>query len=226
MKGSLATRTGPAGSDRWSVEKLQHAHVGERVEFQFIVMDAVRGVPMGNMADYAVWDIGGTPEVTSTGGDGRFHLSYTFEESATGNVAVRATAYRARGSQDVHAINGQLVELANPNDLPDAQVASDEIALSVYQAAVRFDVPDRTPEYLWATALLTFQTGDNVSTVRPARPGRPGFAIIHDDTSATTVVTFTPTADLLPTTGSTAVRLLVHDAAGEQQVLEQMVPTP
>jgi hypothetical protein len=226
MSGSLATSTGPQGPKDWSVEKLQHAHVGENVRFQFVVIDVFRGVPVGNMADYVVWEVGGVPEVTAADPDGRYQLTHEMPTTAAGNVAVSATAYRMRGSQDTQVINGRLIQRGNPNDSPDAWVASDRLTVRVYQSEVRFDVPAQTPPCLWTTALLTFETERGVETILPQRPGRDGFAILSDDQGGNTVVTCSPPAEVLRTNGTTQARLLVQDEAGQQHVFETVLDTP
>jgi hypothetical protein len=123
-------------------------------------------------------------------------------------------------------INGRLIQRGNPNDQPDAWVATDRLAIRAYQSEVRFDVPDQAPPCLWVTAILTFDTDRGVQTLLPQRPGREGFAILPDEAGGHTVVTCSPPADVLRTTGTTQVRLLVQDQGGDQRVFEAVLDTP
>jgi hypothetical protein len=230
MQGTVATRTGPAGPTSWSTDKHQAAHVGEPVEFEFLVVRVGTSRGIANAADYAVWEFGPEYQVTRVDAEGRFHCTHAFTQvppAGADDVLVRVTAYRQRRRQDAIVIGDELVHAADPYDLPDAVVASDKLHLRVYQAQVRFDVPPASPPLVWETAMLTFERDSAAAAVvRPQRLGRPGFAVIRAEGEPNTVIAYEPTADQVNPTGWTRVTLLVRDEDGQEHLFKQTIPTP
>jgi len=228
--GSLATNSGPrsAGS-RWSAAANQKIHVGETVEFDFVLHDAwQRFVRPGGIADYCVLQIGDKRVEAIPGPYGHFDFTHTFEDVAPGAVIdVKVEAFRQRGAKDFVEIG----ELWMPTEAfsrdPDASVCRDKIRLTAYQSAVSFQVARPADDFDPATGVLRLRKPDGKTTsVYVNRPTRRGFILDGPEPAGYYRVRYQPRGFEVAHTGTTAVTFTIYDVGGQRHVTQLELDTP
>jgi len=143
VSASLGTNTGPhPPQQRWSVAAKQMAHVGETVQFDFVLTDFWgRFVAPTGLADYCVAMIGNERVEAEPDERGHFRFSYALDRARPGErVPVTATAYQQRGSRDHMKIRGQWLTTDSPYAEPDRKIAGDSIQLTIYQTKVEMKI--------------------------------------------------------------------------------------
>lgn len=230
VAGSLASSTGPrpAGA-RWSVARRQYVHVGERVEFDFVLRDMWgRWVDPRDHVDYVVVSIGATKLQADPDLDGHFSLAHAFDEISPGDrVAVAATAFRQNGARDFVAVQDRWERVDSAYDQPDQRVAGDAIQLVGYDAPIVMEMvrpPDDLDE---STGILTLRREDGKTTsVFCDRPNRPGFTLTEPGPDGLYTIRYTPRGNELSPTGATEVALTIYDIAGQVHTVTRSLETP
>lgn len=229
VTGSLATTTGDLRGGTWSIDPVQHVHVGEHVRFSFVLKkplarDSISAI---GLADYCVFRIGVDADAVPVNADGRFLYSRDFGDAKPGTpINVIATAYRTVGTQDGMKVAGEWIQNESPYDEPDARVASAVVQLVPYQAVVTFDVAPELRGADFDSAVLTLY-GPNESPTRILKqtPTRAGFTIDWSDGAGGRIL-FEPTWRQINASGQTKAELSILDSTGTERVLTKFVPTP
>ena len=230
VSGSLATDTDlHALGYRWSDAGRQMVHVGETVEFDFVLQDLSRRfVPPLGLADYCVAVVDGERLESEPNTAGHFQFAYTFDQVTPGDeIEVRATAYRQQDHRDFMRIREKWIYAESPFNRPDRKVAADSIRLTVYQAPIELAVvrppDDLDPE----SGVLRIRRADgSTSTVYVDRPRRPGFAIAGPEPDGYYRVSYLPSGDELNPVGTTEVEFEIYDTAGFPHYASTMLETP
>ncbi len=228
--GSLASSTGPRRPQwEWSMANRQMVHVGEEVEFQFVLVDVLRHFvhPMG-LADYCVTLIGDERMETTPDVHGYFRFSYPFAEFQPGQkIKVTTKAYRQRGGRDFMKIRGHWLQSDSPYEIRDKKVAADSIVFTVYESLIEFTVvrppDDLDPE----TGVIRIRRADGTTkSVYVDKPGRPGFVMSDPGPDGFHHVTYRPRGTELNPTGTTDVTLTIYDRSGQAHHAALTVETP
>jgi len=228
--GSLATSTGPNGSEAWSADQVQMAHVGETVRFSFILIDGWMGRPLdpyGN-ADYCLVTIDGQQLECEPDVGGRFR----FEHSLNGvkpdqRIRVTATAYRQYGQRDFMKVGNTWLRGDSPYDDPDREVTSDSLDLDTYQARVELAVPAGAAPLEAETGKLELIRDEaKVSNVYVDRLNRPGFTLEGPNEQKVYKAVYLPNGSELNTSGSTEARFTIFDTTGRPYSVTAEIPTP
>jgi hypothetical protein len=204
-------------------------HVGERVDFDFILLDASgRFANANGLADYCVATIGGEVIETEPDLNGRFQFSHTFENVDSGQrVDVEAVALRQYGRRDFVKIRGRPVFGESPYDDPDQKVAGDSIRFTVYQAPIDLTMASPPDELDAETGVLSILRADGGSTtVYIDRPHRPGFSISGPEPDGFYRVHYVPAGRELNTIGTTEVDFVIHDRGGNPHRMTTRIETP
>jgi|GEM_PF-2382821 len=233
VTASLATSTGPRTSGDWSVARRQRAHVGEEVQFDFVLHDPLHPFqeaplsPLG-IADYCVAIIGNERIETEPDMRGHFSFSHRFTDVRTGQtVLVEAAAYRLKGRRDYMRIAGQWVRGSSPYDKPDKRVAADSVRLQFYEAPIEIVLEPSGDDWLIEAGRLDIRRLDGtVSTVLPDRLDRRGFTMSGPDTAGRYRVKYVPSGTELNPTGSTQAVFIISDRSGKTHRLEETILTP
>ena len=236
VSASLATNTGPhPPQQRWSVAAKQMAHVGENVQFDFVLTDFWgRFVAPTRLADYCVAMIGSERAEAEPDERGHFRFSYALDRARPGEkVPVTATAYQQRGSRDHMKIRGQWLTADSPYAEPDRKIAADSIQLTIYQTKVEMKIVRPADDLDPESGVLRFHRLDGaaapVYTGTPVyidKPGRPGFRLDGPEPNGYYRVEYQPTGAQLNPTGTTEVEFSVYDLGGHRHVVSQTLSTP
>ncbi len=230
LSGSLATSSGGTDGGTWSIAKRQSIHVGETVEFSFVLKKPLSNdsIDAGGIADYCAFSIGGNrveAELDETGG---FKAEYTFSGVEDGaQIAVAASAFSTQDDRDFMQISGKWLQTESPYNKPDRRVASASVTLTVYQSIVRFKLPKPEDAYDLGTGKLTFRCAeDRLVSVFEHRPPRVGFEISDENADGSRWVAYLPTGDQLNPTGTTEVEFSIYDVAGNRMTFTDTIETP
>ena len=237
VSASLGTNTGPhAPQQRWSVAGKQMAHVGETVQFDFVLTDFWgRFVAPTGLADYCVaipsglrTGIGSERTEAEPDERGHFRFSYALDRARPGEkVPVTATAYQQRGSRDHMKVRGQWLTADSPYAEPDRKVAGDSIQLTIYQTKVEMKIVRPADDLDPESGVLRLQRLDGIGPpVYMDKPGRPGFRLDGPEPNGYYRVEYQPTGEQLNPTGTTEVEFSVYDLGGQRHVVSQTLSTP
>jgi hypothetical protein len=243
VSASLGTNTGPhPPQQRWSIAAKQMAHVGETVQFDFVLTDFWgRFVAPTGLADYCVavpsrlrTGIGDERIETEPDAKGHFRFSYTLDSLRAGEkIKLTATAYQQRGSRDHMKIRGQWLTADSPYAEPDRKIAGDSIQLTIYQAKVEMKIVRPADDLDPESGVLRLQRLDGTaapvytgSPVYIDKPGRPGFRLDGPEPNGYYRVEYQPTGEQLNPTGTTEAEFSVYDLGGQRHVVSQTLSTP
>ncbi|MFH1111097.1 MAG: hypothetical protein V1790_18160 [Planctomycetota bacterium] len=237
VSASLGTSTGPhPPQQRWSVAAKQPAHVGETVQFDFVLTDWLgRFVAPTGLADYCVaipsrlrTGIGDERIETEPDAKGHFRFSYTVDRVRAGEkIKVTATAYQQRGSRDQMKVRGQWLTADSPYAEPDRKIAGDAIQLTIYQTKVEMKIVRPADDLDPESGVLRLQRLDGTGVpVYIDKPGRPGFRLDGPEPNGYYRVEYQPTGEQLNPTGTTEVEFSVYDLGGQRHVVSQTLSTP
>ncbi len=206
----------------------QYVHVGEKVNLQFICRPAID--------TYAVFDLPGKLVILPANtefANYRTAISFGHVSSREG-VVLRATGFKARGMQDRMMVAGEVEQPLSPNDMPDQEIASDELRLIVYQSHVKMEGlggPTVTPD--WDKSVLRIvrdaeaDRPGKVSEVRLAPAGDPsGFQVSDADGDGRWTLLYDPTAEQVNRGGTTTAELHLVDQTGQTHVVREQFATP
>jgi hypothetical protein len=230
LSGSLATSSGGTDGGKWSIAKRQRIHVGETVEFSFVLKKTLGNdsIDAHGIADYCAFSIGGNrveAEIDDTGG---FKVEYTFADVEDGGqVEVVASAFSTQDDRDFMQIAGKWLQTESPYNKPDKRVAAASVLLTAYQSVVRFKLPKPEHAYDLGTGKMTFHCeGDRLISVFEHRPPRVGFEISEESADGSRWVAYLPTGDHLNPTGTTDVEFSIYDVAGNRLTFTDTLQTP
>lgn len=230
MSGSLASNTGPrAPGEKWSTDRDQSAHVGESVQFDFVLKDWKGALaPPTVLADYCVFTIGTDHIAVEASPLGHFSCGFRFDSFHPDNVVnIEAVAYRQRGARDWVKARGQWIQSSTPGDEADISVARDALRMRIYQAEFVLKVSRAADDPDPSTGLLRFSTDtDRTATFALDRNGSRGFRLDGPDPDGSYVVRFEPPAEALAPTGRTSVVFTIKDRAGQTHVFDSTMDTP
>lgn len=230
VSGSLATSSGDAGEGKWSIAKRQQIHVGETVEFSFVLKKAMsnESIDARGLADYCAFSIGKDRVETELDEAGGFKAEYKCDGVEAGTqIEVIADAFATQDDRDFMQIAGKWLQTESPYNSPDKLVASSRVILTAYQTVVRFKLPKPEHAYDLGTGKLTFRRneGGNVS-VFENRPPRGGFEVSSENADGSRWVAYLPTGDQLNPTGTTDVEFAIYDVAGNRMTFTDTLETP
>ncbi len=229
ISGSLATSTGPRPLGfAWSPEERQDAHVGENVEFDFVLMDWLsnRVDPTG-LADYCVAQFDRERIEVELHPNGYFRFARPISVSPGTSITVDVTAYRQVAGRDLIKVGNQWVASTGPFDQPDRKVATDSVTLDVYQCEVRLRMASPPDDLDIETGVMRIYRDDGSNTsVYINRPGRPGFRITGPGPDGFYEITFKPAGHMVHNHGTTKVDFSIHDLAGQRHDLSVTIDTP
>lgn len=230
ISGSLASNTDrhPLGF-RWSDAPRQLVHVGETVEFDFVLQDSWRQfVPPTGLADFCITTIGNEHVESEPDLGGHFRFAHTFDKVTPGDVIdVRTTAYQRRGQRDFMNIAGEWVYGENPYDDPDRNVADDHIQLTVYESPIELSIARPPDDLDLESGVLRIRLADgSTRSVYIDRPHRPGFTITGPEPDGFYTVRYRPSGNELNQTGTTEVEFVIHDMAGYPHYATVTLETP
>lgn len=227
--GSLASSTGNRAGGEWSIAPRQQVHVGETVEFSFVLKQPLRAERLGaaGRADYCIFEIGDERYDVDRDEYGGFRTAHTFDQAAAGDiVTVRATAYRQNEQRDHMRIAGEWVENKSPYDKKDTRVAGGAIHLKVYQATLRVHVSPSADTLDFSTGQLTLRRYDQgITTVFQQRPLRRGFGVERHSGGGWWVV-YHPVGNEINAYGVTPYEFSVYDFGGNRHVYSGELETP
>lgn len=230
IKASLASTTGPVHRGQvWSMADEQMVHVGEKVDFEFVVVDRGGTIlgPAGGV-DYCVAEVADAIVEALPDGTGRFHFSHTFEKEQPGErILVRAAGYEQRRERDLVKIGERWVFTESPQARADRKIASDEIVLETYQRGIRFVVGPLAAEPDIDSGVLTIRCGETErARVYVDRPNRRGFTLHGLDPSGKLRVGYVPTGGQLCSRGVTSLHFQIHDLGGAAYETATLMETP
>lgn len=230
VSGSLATSSGAADGGKWSIASRQQVHVGETVEFSFVLKKPMsdESIDARGLADYCAFTIGKDRVEAELDEAGGFKADYMFDGFESGaQIEVIADAFATQNDRDFMKISGKWLQTESPYNKPDKRVASGRMVLTAYQTVVRFKLPKPEHAYDMGTGKLTFRrsAGGNVS-VFENRPPRTGFEISPENADGSRWVAYLPTGDQLNPTGTTDVEFTIYDVAGNRMTFTDTLETP
>lgn len=230
LSGSLATSSGGTDGGKWSIARRQQVHVGETVEFSFVLKKAMSkdSIDAHGIADYCVFSIGGERVEAEIDEAGGFKTEFNFADAEDGRqVEVVASAYSTQDDRDFMQIAGKWLQTESPYNKPDRRIASASVLLNVYQSVVRFKLPKPEDAYDMGTGKLTFRCeGDRLVSVFEHRPPRNGFEISDENADGSRWVAYLPTGDQLNPSGTTDVEFSIYDVAGNRMTFTETLQTP
>ncbi|MGB0716839.1 MAG: hypothetical protein ACPGXK_13235 [Phycisphaerae bacterium] len=215
---SLAASTGPRSSaSQWSVAERQAAHVGEDVEFDFVLLDAWGdGVSPIGVADYVLATVGDYRVVAEPDVNGHFKFAHRLKNVEPGaQLFVKATAFQQKGSRDVIVVAGEVVTADSAYDEADRRVADDHILLDVYQAEVQLQLAGTEQTLDPSSGVLRLKTRDGgVTSVFQNTPLRPGYRLAGPDAAGVYTIDYQPQANEVSNFGETEIYFRIFDIAG------------
>jgi len=227
---SLATSTGPRPAERrWSVADRQMVHVGEAVQFDFVLQDeSGRFVSPRERADYVVLQVGQERLETDPDDAGHFPFQLTLNGVRPGETLdVQAAAFAQQGGRDFMKVRGQWLKTESPYAAPDRRVAGDSLRFTAYQSTIDFTIPRPPDDLDLETGVLRLRRVDGSSTsVYIDRPGRRGFVITGPEPQGYYRVTYSPKGTEVNPTGTTDVEFIIFDAGGQRHAAAQTIETP
>ncbi len=204
-------------------------HVGEKVEFDFVLQNwrRQRVQPLG-LADYCVALIGDERIEAEPDISGHFRFVYTFSGVHPGDkVKVKATAYSQRGRRDYMKIRGQWIQSDSPYEEPDRKFVGDAIVLQVYEAPIDLTLVCPPDELAPETGVLRIRRQDETTTVvLPERRSKPGFVMTGPEPDGYYRIRYLPGGDELNTTGTTEVEFVIEDVTGHHHEARATLDTP
>ena len=207
----------------------QMGHVGETVEFNFVLVDGFRRFvhPQG-LADYCVTLAGNDRIEANPDADGCFRFSIPFENVQPGDkIKLTTTAYRQRAGRDFMKLRGQWLHSDSPYELADKKMANDSIVFTVYELPIEFTIAQPPDDFDAETGVLRIRRADGSSTsVYHDRTGRPGFTLSGPDPGGLYTVRYRPTGNQLNPTGTTEVEFAIYDRSGQPHRKSQTIETP
>lgn len=229
VSGSLASGTGPRPpGSLWSVASRQRAHVGERVRFDFAIIDWIgqRLEPAGRV-DYVAARFGVERIEVEPDSGGRFQFELEVPSAAGKRVVVDVAAYRRVGRRDRVFAGGDWRRVSAETDAPDELVARDAIELDVYQSEVvlRLDRP-LEPFDVESGVLRLKPTDDEVVSVYAGRSGRRGFRMTGPDGDGRFEIRYEPGGQEVRSVGVTPVEFVILDRSGLRHEVSAMIDTP
>lgn len=229
ITGSLASDTGPRPEGgHWSAAGRQMVHVGEEVEFDFVIHDWQRKIinPLG-IADYVAAEINGDRVETEADHNGHFVFAYAFDDkSPDQKITIRATAYRQLGRRDFMRVRDRWLQSDSPYNDPDEPVADDAITLTVYRARIALELPATAEDLNMRSGVLRIQRNDGTRSVFLAKPDQAGFSYTGPEPDGIYRVTYVPDGDELNATGRTRYEFRVFDTTGRPVTVEGEIETP
>ncbi|MHC5112551.1 MAG: hypothetical protein ACYTHJ_22045 [Planctomycetota bacterium] len=227
---SLASTTGPRHPDTiWSTASKQQVYTGERVEFDFVLLDAFgkRKSPQG-VADYAVVSIGEVNLTTEADIHGRFRFSHDFADAMPGDeLVVTAAAYQQRGARDFIVVRGEWVRTDSAYDEPDKRVARDKIIMIVYDRAIGMTLTRPAHDLDPTTGVLKLKRFDGGTTsVFAQTTTRAGFVMEGPNPEGYYNLTYTPKGGELSSFGTTDVSFRIYDITGQPYETQATVDSP
>ncbi len=230
LSGSLATSSGGTDGGKWSIANRQQIHVGETVEFSFVLKKPLSNdsVSANGIADYCAFLIGGDRVESEIDDAGGFRAKYKFADVEDGaQVQVVASAFSTQDDRDFMQIAGKWLQTESPYNKPDQRVASANVLLSFYQSVVRFKLLKPEHAYDLGTGKMTFRCeGDRLVSVFENRPPRVGFEISEENADGSRWVAYLPSGDQLNPTGTTEVEFSIYDVAGNRMTFTETIETP
>ncbi len=230
ISGSLASNTDrhPAGY-RLSDRPNQMVHVGETVEFDFVLQDSSRRlVPPSGLADYCAALVGRDRIEIEPDLAGHFRFSHKFDDVDPGDkIEVVATAFRQRGRRDFMQVRGRWLANESPVDRPDKAVGSDSLRLTVYQRSFELSIAQPPDVLNPATGALRIRRTDGTTTiVYVDRPHRPGFTLTGPGPDGYVHIRYLPSGDELNPSGTTDVEFVIYDVAKQPHRTVVTLDTP
>ncbi|MCH7994388.1 MAG: hypothetical protein IIB57_08085 [Planctomycetes bacterium] len=230
VAGSLASNTGPRPPElAWSMAGKQMVHVGEVVEFDFVLRDwTYRFVHPLGIADYCVAFIGEERLETTPDHNGHFQFAYKFDRIQAGDkINVKATAYRTKGARDFMKVRGTWLRSDSAYDKADQRVASDKIRLVAYQVPVELTMVRPADDLDTGRGVLKIhRTHGPTTTVFVDKPGQPGFAIDGPEPDGYYRIGYQPSGSELNSTGTTRVDFTIYDTMGLPHRASLTLQTP
>lgn len=227
IEGSLATSTGPA---LWSARKIQQAHVGETVRFDFILISRLQNRPLDpyGFADYCMAQIGDHRVQCEPDLNGHFKFDHELVGVRAGQqIEVTVTAYRQYGTRDFIQAGERWLRGDSTIDEPDRHVCQAQITLDIYQSRLEATMPGgNSPLEPESGKLRLFRRDGQVSSVYIDRPNRRGFAFSGPDSSGRYTLIYEPDGNQIDPSGQTQARFIIHDLAGQQHTLDLSLATP
>ncbi len=226
--GSLATDSGPGTP--WSTDGQQMVHVGEHVDFSFIL---TKGLikrrprdPMGT-ADYCIAMAGSERiEAELDVMTGHYRFAFDVVDLQPGDtINVSSAAYRRSGVRDLQQIGDTWVRADDPFDQPDRVMASGSVALSVYRTEIELPVGDSELD-LVGGRLEIHRNDGKIAVVFHETTTDRGFTVSEPDDDGVVKIIYAPTADNVNKTATTYVRFRALDGSGKEQVYDGQIPTP
>jgi hypothetical protein len=229
VSGSLATNTGARAGESWATASRQPAHVGETVQFSFVLKRPMEDKSMHalGVADYCVFDIGGERYDVDVDESGAFRIEHGLTQARAGDkVRVTAVAYREYGPRDHRRVAGEWLKNQSPQNEPDQRVASARVTLEVYQSSLELDVPPLPDGLDPSTARLVLRPRGRRDVVLYAhRPPRRGFTFDVSPNGGWRV-TYLPSGDEVNPTGATPTEFSIFDNAGNRHEFRTELATP
>ena len=230
ISGSLASTTGPRPpGHQWSIAPRQMVHVGETVQFDFVLQDAShRLVPPLGLVDYVAVDVQGRHIEAVADVNGHFTFTYQFDEvHPQQSIVVRVEGYRQKGSRDYMKVNGEWLHTASPFDRPDQPMYADTITLTVYRIPIELRLLSPRDDFDPSSGLLKIRrSADETKTVYIDRPHRRGFRIYGPDEQMAYRIEYWPDGDELNPSGTTDVEFVIYDVSGTPHYVSKSLNTP
>lgn len=204
-------------------------HVGERVEFDFVLRDALnRFVPPDGLADYSTATIGSKRVETVPDPLGHFSFSHVFDDTAPGEqITVAVSAFRQRGERDYMRVGEQWLAADSPFAEPDKKGPGDSVRLTVYRSVVELELPRPPDDFDPQTGVLRLRRLDGTTTsVYLQRSGRHGFALRGPEPDGRYRITYYPKGHEVNPTGKTDVTFTIYDVSGRRHVKTLQIDTP
>ncbi len=227
---SLATDSGPGRP--WSTDGQQMVHVGEHVDFSFVLTKGVlkRGPrdPVGAV-DYCIARAGSEQiEADLDNQTGHYRFAFDVLGLREGDaIAVTAEAYRENGVRDTKQIGDAWVRADDPFDQRDRVIASDSVALSVYRSLVEIPIPGGDVALDLGGGRLELHRADGkVATIYHKTADGRGYEIAEPNSEGVSTIMYAPVADEINKSATTYVRFRVLDGSGTERVFDGHIPTP
>lgn len=210
--------------------RRQQVHVGEEVQFDFVLQNAAgRLVQPFGLADYCASIIGDERIEAEADPVGHFQFSHLFDDVPPGaTVKVTTTAYQQRGGRDFMRIRGTWLPSDSPFNERDRKVATEaSLILTVYQASIDLTFAAGDEDLDPETGVLRIRKSDgSMTAIYEDRPGRPGFTLTGPDADGRYHVHYDPNGRQLNPTGTTDVTFVIYDRAGQVHEASAAIDTP